>query len=219
MAAMDEAGVDVQVLPLTTPGTQNLDPGPAVALQCETNELIADLVRAHPDRFHGLATLATPDPNRAADELARAVTTLGLDGAMVFGRTRERPLDHQDSWPIFEAAEARRAPLYLHPQSPPPAVRDSYYSGLGPALDAAFATHGIGWPYETGVQLMRLILVGVFDRFPHLQVITGHWGELVLFYLERIDTLADPPASHTSYGVNRPPQTIARRNPARISQI
>jgi predicted TIM-barrel fold metal-dependent hydrolase len=109
---------------------------------------------------------------------------------MLFGHTRERNLDHSDFWPIFEAAAALNAPLYLHPQTPVPAVRAAYYDGFDTALDAAFATHGIGWHYETGVQLLRLILRGVFDRFPNLQVIVGHWGEVVLFYLERIDGLA-----------------------------
>jgi predicted TIM-barrel fold metal-dependent hydrolase len=56
-------------------------------------------------------------------------------------------------------------------------------------VDAALATFGLGWHYETGVQILRMVLAGVFDRFPALQVITGHWGEVVLFYLERIDGL------------------------------
>ena len=188
--AMEDAGLDVQVMSLTTPGVQNLAPGDAVALQSASNDLLAETVRAHPDRLQGLATLATPAPDEAARELERAVTRLGLNGAMLFGHTRERNLDCPDFWPIFEAAAALKAPLYLHPQSPPPTVRAAYYSGFGDSVDAAFATHGIGWHYDTGVQLLRLILSGVFDRFPDLQVIVGHWGEVVLFYLERIEQLA-----------------------------
>ena len=190
LAAMDEAGVDVQVLSLSTPGLANVPPGQAVALQRESNDELSQLVRSHPDRYGGLATLATPAPERAAAELARAVTTLGLDGAMVFGRTRDRSLDNRDFWPIFEAAEALNAPLYLHPQTPPRAVRATYYDGFGPTTDAVFATHAIGWHYDAGVQLLRLIVAGVFDRFPRLRVIVGHWGEVVLFQLERIDELA-----------------------------
>lgn len=189
-AAMLAAGMDVQVLSLTTPGVQNLAPAEAVALQTASNDLLADTVRGDPDRFQGLATLATPAPADAARELERAVTTLGLNGAMLFGRTRDRNLDHLDFWPIFEAAEALRAPLYLHPQSPLPAVRAALYGGLADDISSAFATHGIGWYYETGVQLMRLILSGVFDRFPDLQVVVGHWGEVVLFQLDRLDAFA-----------------------------
>ena len=69
---------------------------------------------------------------------------------------------------------------------------DAYYTGFGPELDALFARPGIGWHYEAGMQIVRLILAGVFDRFPNLQIITGHWGEVVLFYLERLDLLSAP---------------------------
>ncbi len=190
IAAMDETGLDVQVLSLTAPGVQSLLPGEAVALQTASNDLLADIVRGRPDRFQGFATLATPDPSAAARELERAVTKLGLNGAMLFGRTRDRNLDHPDNWPIFEAASALRAPLFIHPQSPVPAVREAMYSGLGEAVDPVLATFGLGWHYETGVQILRMVLAGVFDRFPDLQLITGHWGEMVLFYLDRIDNLS-----------------------------
>lgn len=189
-AAMDSTGLDVQVLSLTAPGLQSLSPKEAVALQTASNDLLAATVRAHPERLQGLATLATPAPAAAASELERAVTTLGLNGAMLFGRTREQNADHVDYWPIYEAAAALRAPIYLHPQSPLPAVRETYYDGFSDLVDGAFASHRLGWHYETGVQLVRLILSGVFDRFPDLQVIVGHWGELVLFYLERLEPLA-----------------------------
>jgi predicted TIM-barrel fold metal-dependent hydrolase len=187
---MRETDFDVQVLSLTAPGLQNLEADAAVAIQGGVNDLIADTVRGKPDRYQGFATLATPEPEAAGRELERAVGTLGLHGAMLFGRTRSRNLDDPANTPIFEAAAAMRAPLYLHPQSPLPAVRAAIYSGLGDKVDAMFATAGIGWHYETGIQIVRLVLAGVFDRFPDLQIVTGHWGEVVLFYLERIDELA-----------------------------
>jgi predicted TIM-barrel fold metal-dependent hydrolase len=137
----------------------------------------------------GFATLSLPDADAAAAELERAVTRLGFDGAMVFGHARERPLDHRDNWALFEAAEALQAPLYLHPQSPTPDVRAAYYQGLGDPAELALATFGIGWHYDAGLALLRMIVGGVFDRFPDLQVIVGHWGEVVLFYLDRIDNV------------------------------
>ncbi len=190
IAAMDEAGLDVQVISLTSPGLHNLPPAEAAHLQIETNDRIAELVNAHPHRFQGFATLATPAPAAAAQELERAVVKLGLHGALLFGRTGERNLDHADNWPIFEAAASLRAPLYLHPQVPQPRVRAALYAGFDGAIDNAFATYGIGWHYETGVQFLRLALAGVFDRFPNLQILLGHWGEVVLFYLDRADGLA-----------------------------
>ena len=189
---MDESGVDVQVLSLTTPGVQNLEPAEAVALAEHANDLVARTVRARPDRFEGFATLPTPEPPAAARELERAVSDLGLKGAMICGRTRERNLDHPDFRPIYEAAARLRVPLYIHPQLPQPTVREAYYSGFDEQLDLTFALGGVGWHLETGIQLLRLILSGTFDRLPELQVIVGHWGEAVLFYLERIDTLSKP---------------------------
>ena len=97
-------------------------------------------MNAYPDRFQGFATLATPAPAAAAQELERAVTKLGLNGALLFGRTGERNLDHPDNWPIFEAAASLRAPLYIHPQVPQPRVRAALYAGFDDAIDNAFAT-------------------------------------------------------------------------------
>ena len=185
---MDETGVDVQVLS-PAPGVQSLGSAEAVPLARDLNDLAAATVRARPDRFDAFAVLPTPDPVAAARELERGVRHLGLAGGFLYGRTRERNLDHPDMWPIFEAAEALRAPIYVHPQTPPRAVREAYYCGFDDELDILFGNAGLGWHYETGVQIVRLILAGVFDRFPALQVATGHWGEVVLFYLERLATM------------------------------
>ncbi len=190
IAAMDEAGLDVQVISLTSPGLHSLPADEAARLQVDTNDRIAELVNAHPNRFQGFATLAFPAPAAAAHELERAITKLGLNGALIFGRTGERNLDHPDNWPIFEAAASLRAPLDLHPQIPQPRVRAALYAGFDNAIDNAFAAFGIGWHYESGVQFLRLALAGVFDRFPDLQVILGHWGEVILFYLDRAEGLA-----------------------------
>ncbi len=190
IAAMDAAGLDVQVISLTSPGLHSVPADEATRLQAQTNDRIAELVSAHPDRFQGFATLATPAPAEAARELERAVTTLRLNGALLFGRTGERNLDHPDNWPIFEAAESLRAPLYIHPQMPQQRVREAIYAGFDDGIDTALASYGIGWHYESGVQFLRLALAGVFDRFPHLQVLLGHWGEVVLFYLDRADGMA-----------------------------
>ena len=206
IAAMDAADVTVQVLSLTAPGLHPLPSAAASRLQVETNDALAGLLAAHPDRFQGFATLALPEPQAAARELDRAVTELGLHGALLFGRTGERNLDHAGNWPIFEVAQALRAPLYLHPQIPQRSVREALYSGFGDAVDAAFAAHGIGWHYETGVQFLRLALSGVFDRFPDLRILLGHWGEVVLFYLDRADALA------ASAGLERTFSEYAREN-------
>ncbi|WP_419806241.1 amidohydrolase family protein [Terriglobus sp.] len=192
LAAMDAAGIDVQVLSLTTPGVQGLSAGEAVTLATESNDLLANVIRSRPDRFQGFATLPTPSPHAAARELERAVQQLHLQGAMIFGRTGDRNADHADFWPIFEAASAMRVPLYLHPQTPQDGVVHACYAGLDDQVSSLFARPGIGWHYEAGIQIVRLVLAGVFDRFPDLKIITGHWGEVILFYLDRLDMLSGP---------------------------
>jgi predicted TIM-barrel fold metal-dependent hydrolase len=189
LSLMDETGVDVQVLSLTTPGLHNLEGGASARLARRTNDLIAQTVARWPNRFQGFAALPTPQPSEAPRELERAVRGLGLKGAMLCGRTGEKNLDHPDFWPTFECAAELGVPIFIHPQIPQRSVREACYSGFAVEVDLALATYGLGWHYEAGLQFVRLALAGVFDRFPGLQVILGHWGEVVLFYLERLSAL------------------------------
>lgn len=188
---MDNAGIDVQVLSITTPGTQSLPPSDAIRLARDANDQLAAAVAAHPDRLAAFATLPTPDPAAAARELERAITDLGFSGAMLFPRTGDRYLDHQSYRPIFEAAAALGVPLYLHPQITPRSVRDAYYSGFSDDIDVILATGGWGWHADAGLSALRLILAGTFDRHPSLQLILGHWGEMLVFFLERVDVLSN----------------------------
>lgn len=193
---MDAMGIDVQVLSLTSPGTQVLSASEAVPLSRDVNDQLATAIAAHPDRFAGFATLPTADPEAAAVELERAVQKLGFVGAMINGRTQDRFLDDPQFRPILEAAVSLDVPLYLHPTIPSQAVQDAYYAGLDPAVSAVFATAGWGWHLETGIHALRMILAGVFDLYPRLQLILGHWGEMIPFYLARIDEVISPTAKH-----------------------
>lgn len=189
IALMDEAAVDVQVLSVTTPALHNLEPAESVALARSTNDLVAATIAKYPTRFQGFATLPTAAPAEAAAELERCVQQLGFVGTMLCGRTRDKNLDHPDFLPILETAAKLNVPLFIHPQIPQRAVRDALYSGFNDQIDTAFACFALGWHYEAGIQFIRLILAGVFDRYPNLQIILGHWGEVVLFYLERLKVL------------------------------
>ncbi|TRW89307.1 amidohydrolase family protein [Mycolicibacterium sp. 018/SC-01/001] len=189
LQAMDDAGIDTAVLSVSTPGLQNLTAADAAALQGPTNDAIAAAVARHPARLQGFATLATPAPAAAASELRRAVSDLDLHGAMIHARSGERAVDAIEFWDIYEAAADLRAPIYLHPRAPRPHITEVYYSGFGDRIDDLFATGGIGWHYDAGLTLLRMIVAGLFDRFPDLQIILGHWGEVVLFYLDRVAVL------------------------------
>ncbi|TNC14829.1 amidohydrolase [Methylobacterium terricola] len=203
---MDEAGVDVQVLSLTTPGLHTLAPDRAVDLARRVNDRIAEATGRHPGRFQGLAALPTPAPDAAPRELERAVRDLGLKGAMLCGRTRERNLDHPEFRPLLDCAAVLGVPLFIHPQVPQRAVCEALYTGISPQVDLALSAYGLGWHYEAGVQFVRLVAAGVFDRLPSLQVILGHWGEVVLFYLERLAAL------DRAAGLERRIAEVARNN-------
>jgi predicted TIM-barrel fold metal-dependent hydrolase len=185
---MDETGIDVQVLSLTSPSLHNLG-SESIDLAIQTNDYVAEIVKKKPERFQGFAALPMFAPKEAAKELERSVKNLGLKGAMLCGRTLDKNLDHKDFWELFECAEALGVPLFIHPQIPQKAIRDIYYSGFDELTNLAFSTFGLGWHYEAGIQFVRMVLAKVFDRFPNLQIILGHWGEVILFYTERLASL------------------------------
>ncbi len=182
IAAMDAAGIDLQVISHNQPGCQALDAGAAVPLAREVNDFLFEAVKRHPNRFAGLAALPTADPAASVKELDRAVTTLGFKGAMINGHTKGSFLDDKKYWPIFECAQALGVPIYLHPSVPHPAVTKAYFDGY-PEL--ALAAWGFG--IDTGAHFLRLVFAGVFDAFPKLTFILGHLGEGLPFMLHRIN--------------------------------
>ncbi len=185
IADMDEAGIDLQVLSLVSTGIDALDAATATPLVRDVNDELASAVRAHPTRFAGFASLALKDPHAAAAELDRCVTRLGFPGALVDGTTGGVFLDDPSFLPVFEAAAHLNVPIYLHPAPPPEPVRQAYFSGLPGDLGLLLSIAGWGWHAETGLHTLRLIVSGVFDRFPALQLIIGHMGEGLPYALAR----------------------------------
>ena len=186
IADMDANGIDMQILSYSN-ATQLAPADRAVELARAANDRLAAAVRAHPTRFGGFATLPWQRPEAAARELARAVSELGLKGALLAGRPGETFLDDPRYEPVLAALAALRVPLYVHPGPPLPAVREPYYGGFDKTVSARLSLFGWGWHNEAGVHVIRLILAGVFERHRDLQVISGHWGEMVPFYLQRLD--------------------------------
>lgn len=189
IAVMDAQGVDLQILSLAPPGTQPLAPADARALSRRANDLAAAAVGRNPARLRAFATLPMADPRAAVAELERAAG-LGFVGAMVYGRTGETPLDDPCYDDLFAAAAALRQPIFIHPQVPLRTIREAAYSGFDPMTDLALATFGWGWHLEAALAALRLIVRGTFDRHPDLHLVLGHWGELLLFWTDRADSLA-----------------------------
>lgn len=188
IAAMDEAGIDMQVLSLSTPGVEQSDVGEQIAISREVNDWLADGVKKNPSRFAAFATLPVAAPEKAAEELDRRVSGQGFKGTMINGHTEGRYLDDPFFSPILERAEALEVPIYVHPTIPPQGVVEAYYSGFSPEVNSIFSISGWGWHIETSVHVIRMILGGVFDRYPRLQIVIGHMGEGLPFFLPRINS-------------------------------
>ncbi len=187
IAEMDAAGIDMQVLSLNAPGLEQAEADIQVSVAQEVNDFLADATKRNPQRFAAFAALPVGEPNKAAAELERRFRQQGFKGALINGHTRGRYLDDKFFWPILESAEALNAPIYLHPTIPPKPVIDALYAGFSPTVSAAFASSGWGWHIETAIHLVRMILGGVFDRYPKLQVVIGHLGEGIPFMLPRLN--------------------------------
>ncbi len=189
IAAMDEQGIDMHILGLAPPATGPLAPADAVALSRETNDIAAEAVRRHPLRLRALSTLPMADPNAVAAELERAAR-LGFVGAMVYGRTGQTTLDDPCYEDLFATAATLGQPIFIHPQIPTDAIRTAAYSGFDSMTNLALSTFAWGWHLEAALAALRLIARGTFDRHPDLKIILGHWGELLLFWQDRTDSLS-----------------------------
>jgi predicted TIM-barrel fold metal-dependent hydrolase len=192
IAAMDEAGIDVQILSHTAPGPEELEPRLAVDLARQANDAAHATVTRYPDRFRAFATLPMRDPSAAVKELERTVRQLGFVGALINGHVNGHFLDDKVFWPVFECAAGLNVPIYLHPNRPPQPVVSAYYEGFNPIVSGFLALAGVGWHVDTGLHALRLILGGVFDAFPRLQIIVGHNFEILSWTSWRA-TYAFPP--------------------------
>lgn len=179
LADMDASGIDRQIISLTAPGVQVFDTATAVALATSSNDQLAEAINRHPDRFSGLCAIAPQAPHLAAQELERCVK-LGFKGIINNSHTHGEYLSDPKFWEIFEAAEAMDMPIYLHPNTPPKNM-------IAPMLEAGLDGAIFGFGVESGMHLLRIITAGVFDRFPKLQMIVGHMGEALPYWLYRLD--------------------------------
>ena len=176
---MDAAGIDLAYLSLTSPGVEALDPAVGVKVAENANDLLAEAIARYPDRFGGWATLAPKDVDHAVRELERCVRELGFKGWDTHSNFGDSYLDDPAYWPILAKVEELGVPIYLHPAIPlMPELRTFGFVLAGPTF---------GFGVETAFVFMRMIVRGVFDRFPDLKIIMGHYGEALPFFVNRVD--------------------------------
>lgn len=194
LASMDRNGISLQVLSVDSAGANLLDEKKGPVFASRYNDLIAERIAGHRDRYNAFAHLPMTAPSAAADELERAVKDHQFCGAMIRGVTQDQFLDHPQFAPIFERAEALNVPIYLHPGLPPKGVAGIYYDGLAgrQGFVEALACYGWGWHSETALHVLRLFYAGVFDRYPRLKIIIGHMGEMLPMMMVRSDRALSP---------------------------
>jgi 5-carboxyvanillate decarboxylase len=204
LANMDASGVDMHLLSLALPGVQLFEASQAAALARLSNDQLSEAIHRHPTRFAGLACFASQNPQQAAKEMEHSINRLKLNGFLVNSHTANGYLDEQRFWPILEAAEALGAPLYIHPRAPSDGM-------AAPFRD--YRLEGAIWGYgiEAGTHALRLMLSGVLDRFPKLQIVLGHMGEALPFWLWRLDFMGAPGA-RAGRGNKLKPSEYFKRN-------
>jgi gamma-resorcylate decarboxylase len=180
---MDRHGTAISVLSLASDGIQGIDePAEAVRRARQANDALAARIASHPDRFAGFAAIALQDPAAAARETERAVRELGFVGVLVNGYSNGCPYyDDERYLPFWETLEGLGVPFYLHPRNPLESQRE-IYKGRPELLGPTWA-----FGVETATHAMRLIVSGLFDRFPRLTIILGHLGEGLPFQTFRLE--------------------------------
>lgn len=178
---MQATGITTQVLSVENTDVYLLPDHLAPDFARQYNDLLAGKIKAHPASFTAFALLPVTTPIAAADELERTVNKYGFKGAMIKGQINGEFLDAPKFAPIFERAEQLGVPIYMHPGIPPKEVIDAYYSNVGDMTgpNEAIACYGWGWHSETAIHVLRLLVAGVFDRYPRLKIIIGHMGEML----------------------------------------
>jgi predicted TIM-barrel fold metal-dependent hydrolase len=179
--SMNESGISMQVLSVENTDVNLLETSLAPEFASKYNDLLADKIKQHPDRFTAFALLPMTAPAAAADELEHTVKAYGFRGAMIKGLVNGEFLDAPKFAPVFERAEKLGVPIYIHPGIPPKAVIDAYYSNVGTHTGPfeALACWGWGWHSETAIHVLRLLSAGTFDKYPKLKIIIGHMGEML----------------------------------------
>ena len=185
---MDQAGIEIMVLSLNAPGIQSVhDTAEAADAARRANDFLAEQIARRPNRFRGFAALPLQDPELAARELERCVKELGFHGALAHGFSQVGSAqsvvyyDLPRYRPFWAVVEQLDVPFYLHPRNPLPGRTENY--------DGHSWLIGPTWAFgaETSVHALRLIASGLFDAHPRLNIVVGHFGEGLPFYLWRID--------------------------------
>ncbi|AQY51462.1 hypothetical protein PWEIH_14786 [Listeria weihenstephanensis FSL R9-0317] len=194
LAFMDKHKIDRQVVSYGNMCPQNLPPNISIDLCRRANDELAKLVQAHPERFSGFAVLPVGSPKDAAQELKRTVEELDFKGVLLKGNYDHKYFDDPFFFPIFEMAQELDVPVYFHPSFIPNTITQQYFESdqWSDVVTGIFSSAGFGWHMDVGIQVIRMVVSGIFDKLPNLKIISGHWGELMPIFLDRMDDMLAP---------------------------
>lgn len=176
MRDMDTAGIDISILSVNMPGPERLDPELALEGARICNDYVAEVCARYPDRFAGLAVLPLQDVPTALQELERAIDALGLRGVVLYSHLGGQPVDAPQFEPFYQRAEEKGVPLVLHPTVPTWADAIADYSMI-PMF---------GLMVDTSIAMLRLILSGIMERHPALQIVHPHVGGVLPYLMGRV---------------------------------
>jgi aminocarboxymuconate-semialdehyde decarboxylase len=197
---LKQAGVDTQVITLTTPGTHIEEPASAARLARLTNDAFARIVADKKGRFATLATLPLCDPQASVAELRRAMEQLRFPGAMVFSNINGVALSDQRFWKLYEAADELGAVFHIHPTNP---------VGVEAMLDY-WLMPLVGFLMDTTLAAASLVFSGVAERFPRIRWVLGHLGGAIPYLAERLDRGYEAFADCRK-NISRPPSSYLKQ--------
>ena len=188
---MDKVSIDMQVLSYINLASGMLE-GQARTDSCISgNDFLKAIIDKYPERFAAFACLPLWDVDASVKELERCVKDYGFKGALVQGKFDGHFLDEKQFIPIFEKAVELDVPIYFHPSMPVKEIQDYYYTShdgsWSDEVANEFGSAAFGWHLDIGIQVVRMILSGIFDKLPNLKLISGHWGEGIIEMLDRMD--------------------------------
>jgi uncharacterized protein len=180
---MDQFGDYREIISLPNPPIEDFAGGDVgLDLARIGNDAMAELCARHPARFPTfVAALAMTDVAGSVKEARRAVTELGAGGVQIFTNIAGRPLDDPAYEPVFATMVELDQPIWLHPART--AAMPDYADEQKSRFEMWWC---FGWPYDTSVAMVRMVLCGLFDRHPRLKIITHHLGGMIPFYDGRI---------------------------------
>jgi aminocarboxymuconate-semialdehyde decarboxylase len=178
VAGMDRSGITHSILSVNMPGVDGLGEE-AVAAARQVNDGMREAAESRPDRLSWMAVVPMERPGEVAAELRRCVAC-GARAVMIGSNVAGRPLDLDTDAGLFETAHELEIPIMVHPAFPLASEMVSDYE----------LTSILGFPFDTTTAALRLVLAGMFDRYPRLKFVVSHVGGMLPFLVGRIDYLS-----------------------------